>query len=93
MEREGDPETFVADVGDALVVVPVGIVWQGFVDAVIEVFVVGEDDVAADVVELADRSEKGSSGVLEGWVAYESLWRDVCRGETAWHFVGVDYEP
>ena len=32
--------------------VPVGFVGEGFVDAVVEVFVVGEDDVAADVVEL-----------------------------------------
>lgn len=35
-------------------VVPVGLVGEGFVDAVVEVFVVGEDDVAADVVELDD---------------------------------------
>ena len=36
--------------------VPVGLVWEGLVDAVVEVLVVGEDDVAADVVELHDWS-------------------------------------
>jgi hypothetical protein len=34
------------------VVVPVVLLGEGLVDAVIEVFVVGEDNVAADVVEL-----------------------------------------
>jgi hypothetical protein len=52
LERVWDPDTLVADVGDALVVVPVGVVGEGFVDAVVEVFVVGEDDVTADIVEL-----------------------------------------
>jgi len=32
--------------------VPVGLVGEGFIDAVVEVLVVGEDDVAADIVEL-----------------------------------------
>jgi hypothetical protein len=32
--------------------VPVGFVGEGLFDAVVEVLVVGEDDVAADVVEL-----------------------------------------
>jgi hypothetical protein len=32
--------------------VPVILLGQGFVDAVVEVLVVGEDDVAANVVEL-----------------------------------------
>ena len=52
LEGVGDPEAFVADVGDALVVVPVAFVGEGFVDAVVEVFVVREDYVAANVVEL-----------------------------------------
>ena len=54
LEGVGDPEAFVADVGDALVVVPVAFVGEGFVDAVVEVFVVREDNVAAYVVELED---------------------------------------
>lgn len=35
--------------------VPVGLVREGFIDAVVKVFVVGEDDMAADVVELGVR--------------------------------------
>jgi hypothetical protein len=61
LEGVGHPGAFVADVGDALVVVPVGFVGEGFVDAVVEVFVVREDDVAADVVEL-DNTLVGYSG-------------------------------
>jgi hypothetical protein len=41
-----------ADVGDTLVGEPVVIVGEGLVDAVVEVLVVGEDDMATDVVEL-----------------------------------------
>ena len=33
--------------------VPVRLVWKSFIDAVVEVLVVGEDDMDADVVELA----------------------------------------
>jgi hypothetical protein len=42
----------VADIGYALVFEPVGGVGEGFVEDVVEVAVVGEDDVAADVEEL-----------------------------------------
>lgn len=42
----------VADVGDTLVLVPVGGVGQGFIEAIVEVFVVREDDVTADIEEL-----------------------------------------
>jgi len=34
------------------VVVPVGLFGEGLVDAVVEVLVVGENNVAADIVEL-----------------------------------------
>lgn len=37
--------------------VPVGLVWEGLVDAVVEVLVVGEDNVSADVVELGRDSQ------------------------------------
>ena len=56
------PEVLVAHVGDTLVCVPVGLVGEGFVDAVVEVLVVGEDDMAADVVELG-----GSVSELRRW--------------------------
>lgn len=39
--------------------VPIVILGEGLVDAVVEVLVVGEDDVTADVVELAGVSEAG----------------------------------
>ena len=52
LERVGDPKALVAHVGDALVGVPVILAGQCLVDAVVEVLVVREDDVTADVVEL-----------------------------------------
>lgn len=41
-------------------VVPVGLLGKGLIDAVVEVLVVGEDNVAADIVKLGD-------GVLGRW--------------------------
>jgi hypothetical protein len=41
-----------ADVGDALMCEPVIVVGERLVNAVVEVLVVGEDDMATDVVEL-----------------------------------------
>lgn len=52
LERVGDPEVLVADVGDTLVGEPVIVLGKSLVDAVVEVLVVGEDDVATDIVEL-----------------------------------------
>ena len=53
LEGVGDPFVLAADVGDTLVSVPVLLLGEGLVDAVIEVLVVGEDNVAADVVQLS----------------------------------------
>ena len=52
LERVRDPEVLAADVRDSLVGVPIRLFWQGLVDAVVKVLVVGEDDMAADIVEL-----------------------------------------
>ena len=52
LEGVRDPEALVADVGDTLVLVPVGLLGERLVDAVVEVLVVGKDNVAADIVEL-----------------------------------------
>jgi hypothetical protein len=41
------------DIGDTLVSVPVIILGESLIDAVVEVLVVGEDDVTTDVVELS----------------------------------------
>ena len=48
----GDPLALVSHIGDTLVGIPVGVLRESLVDAVIEVLVVGEDDVATDIVEL-----------------------------------------
>ena len=53
LEGVGDPEAAVADVGDALVGEPVILLGQSLVEDIVEVLVVGEDDMATDVVELA----------------------------------------
>jgi hypothetical protein len=52
LERVGDPEALITDVGDTLVCVPVIILGQSLVQAVVKVFVVGEDNVTTDVVQL-----------------------------------------
>lgn len=46
------PKVLAADVRDSLMGVPVGLVGKCLVDAVIEVLVVGEDNMTADIVEL-----------------------------------------
>lgn len=38
--------------------IPVIILWQSLVDAVVEVLVVGEDDVATNIVELFEEKEE-----------------------------------
>lgn len=53
LEGVGDPEALVADIGDTLVIEPVILLGQGLVEAVIEVFVVGEDNVTANIVQLS----------------------------------------
>lgn len=52
LEGVRDPFALAADVGDTLVAIPVIIFGEGFVDAVVEVFVVGENDMTTDVVKL-----------------------------------------
>ena len=52
LEGVGDPEALVADVGDTLVGEPVILLGESLVDAVVEVLVVGEDNVATNIVEL-----------------------------------------
>lgn len=52
LEGIGNPATMVADVGDTLVLVPVGGVGQGFIEAIVEVLVVREDDMTTNIEEL-----------------------------------------
>lgn len=51
--RVGDPYSLAADVTDALMLVPVALVRQRFVNAVIKVGVVREDDMAADLCQAS----------------------------------------
>ncbi len=50
LEGVRDPDTLVADIGDSLVGEPVIFLRKGLVNAVVEVLVVGEDNVATDIV-------------------------------------------
>jgi hypothetical protein len=50
LEGVRDPEVLAADVGDALVLVPVFFGGEGFVDAVVKILVVGKYDVTAHIV-------------------------------------------
>lgn len=52
LEGVGNPLLLAANVGDTLVGVPILLLREGLVDAVIEVLVVGEDNVTADIVQL-----------------------------------------
>lgn len=52
LEGVGNPLALAANVGDTLVGVPVVILGESLVDAVVEVLVVGEDDVTTNIEEL-----------------------------------------
>jgi hypothetical protein len=52
LEGVGDPKALVANVGDSLVDEPVVVLGESLVQAVVEVLVVGEDDVTANIVQL-----------------------------------------
>lgn len=56
LEGVGNPEALVADVGDSLVDEPVVVLGESLVQAVVEVLVVGEDDMTANVVQLKKSS-------------------------------------
>lgn len=94
LERIGHPLALVPHVRDALVVVPVILLGQGLVEAVIEVLVVREDDVPADVVELRPCPSAGSpAGQDTGGETYEALGSDIGGGKAASLLVGVQDHP
>lgn len=74
--------------------VPVGFVWEGLVQTVVEVFVVGEDNVAADVVELRIALMAVIVGLyrLTG-ATYEPFRGHVGRGKTSWFLIGIHDHP
>lgn len=59
LERVGNPAALVADVGNTLVFIPVFVSGEGFLEAVVEILVVGEDDMASYVEEKALRGNVG----------------------------------
>ena len=74
--------------------VPVVILGECLVDAIIKVFVVREDNVAADIVELEHRQTLAmSSAQREGIDAYEALIGDISAGQTTSLVAGIDNEP
>lgn len=74
---------------------PVVLLGEGFVDAVIEVLVVGEDDMATDIVQLVEsRSACSFDRRCRGmWRTYEALGRGVGAGKTAGLIGRVDNQP
>jgi hypothetical protein len=52
LERIWDPKTLIADIRDTLVLIPIIRFGKSFVDNIVEVLVVGEDDMASNIEEL-----------------------------------------
>jgi hypothetical protein len=52
LERVRHPEALIPHVGNALVLKPVLLAWEGLVEAVVEVLVMREDNMAADIKQL-----------------------------------------
>jgi hypothetical protein len=73
-----------ANIGDTLVTVPVVIAGESFVDAVVKVLVVRENDVPADIKELftggggAPIINTWSEGLAAAPKTYESLRSNIC---------------
>lgn len=95
LEGVGDPKTLVADVGDTLVVEPVVLLGKSLVKAVIEVLVVGENNVAADIIQLfchESTSATCNGSFLVGWT-YEAFRSHICGRETTRLLARVDDQP
>ena len=67
---------------------------QCLVNAVVEVFVVREDDMPANVVELEICQNRVSlQAEPMGKETYKAFRCDVCRGQSSRRFIRVDYHP
>lgn len=80
--------------------VPVSLLGESLIDAVIEVLVVREDNVATDIVKLNRKTRTISVLVLETfiwrvWVesTYETLRRGIGGSKTARLLVGINNQP
>ncbi|KAI6762824.1 hypothetical protein HG530_008804 [Fusarium avenaceum] len=93
LERVRDPEALVANVGDSLVSVPVIILGESLVDAVVEVLVVRKDNVATDIVQLEESSGQLLFCRRMAATTYETLGGDVSAGKTTSLVRRVDNQP
>jgi hypothetical protein len=82
------------NLGTDLMCVPIRGLRQSFIDTIIEVFVVREDDMTANIEQLGGGSPCEKSGYSFGRCGtHESLRSNISRCETARRFVRVDNEP
>jgi hypothetical protein len=72
---------------------PVIVVGECLVDAVIEVLVVRENDMATDVVELAALLGQVRSSLVRTGATHKAFRGDVCRGQTTGDLVRVHDQP
>ena len=93
LEGVRDPFVLATDVGDTLVAVPVIILGEGLVDAVVEVLVVGEDDVTTDIVKLTGVSERSDEEGVGKNETYETFGGHIGGSQTTRNLVVVDDQP
>jgi hypothetical protein len=72
--------------------VPVVVLGESLVDAVVEVLVVGEDDVATDIVELRSVSSESRHSIAVDYT-YEAFRGDIGGSKTTGGLVAVDNHP
>jgi hypothetical protein len=69
---------------------------KGLIDTVVEVLVVGEDNVATDIVELEGSRQCWDCRQAEGAgrrSTHEAFGGDICRGQATGSLVGIDDQP
>lgn len=103
LEGVGNPLLLAADVRDTLVGVPVVLLGESLIDAVVEVLVVGENDVATNIVQLETinpvslsiSSNRGVISYVKGrrGKTYESFGGHVRGGKTTGSLVGINNQP
>ena len=69
---------------------PVVFFWESFVNAVVEVLVMREDDMTADIVEL---DASGKSVDIHSHGTHEAFFGHISRSQTTGNLVGVYDHP
>ena len=72
--------------------IPVILIRQCLIDAVVEVFVVGKDDMATDIVEL-QTTQLVAAVAIEKWQTHKALGGHISGSKSTWSLVGVDDHP